>query len=46
MARPGCIAEDLTEVAPVKLLPVIVTAVPPAVAPLAGLMALTIGKDV
>jgi hypothetical protein len=33
----------VTEVAPVKLVPVIVTLVPPAVGPPVGLIALTVG---
>jgi hypothetical protein len=34
---------NLTAVAPVKLVPVIVTCVPPAVEPLVGLMPVTVG---
>jgi hypothetical protein len=34
---------NLTDVAPVKLVPMIVTAVPPAVVPLAGETAVTVG---
>ena len=37
------VAPNLTAVAPVKLVPVIVTTVPPAVGPAVGLMVVTVG---
>ena len=41
--KPAFVAPNLTAVAPVKLLPEIVTAVPPAAGPLPGLTAVTEG---
>jgi hypothetical protein len=38
------VALNLTDIAPIKLVPVIVTDVPPAVGPVLGLMALTVGE--
>ena len=39
----AAVVPNLTAVAPVKLVPVMVTAVPPAVGPLVGLMPVTVG---
>ena len=39
----AAVAPNLTPVAPVKLVPVIVTEVPPAVGPELGLTAVTVG---
>jgi hypothetical protein len=40
---PAAVAPNLTEVAPVKFVPVIVTIVPPAIGPRFGVTSVTVG---
>ena len=43
--EPATVAPKLTAVAPVKLVPVTVTDVPPMIGPVPGLTAVTVGGD-